>query len=162
MLNQKYVDMLSKKSVIRQLSEFATARGKEIGYENVFDYSLGNPSVPVAPEFTEGLIELLAKEDPMKLHGYSPSLGIPEVKEAIAASLKERFGLSYTADCIFPTSAAAAAIAHAVRCVTVPGDEVLTFAPYFPEYNPYINDSGAVLKVVPPQTEDFQINFDES
>lgn len=161
MLNQKYVDMLSKKSVIRQLSEFATARGKEIGYENVFDYSLGNPSVPVAPEFTEGLIELLAKEDPMKLHGYSPSLGIPEVKEAIAASLKERFGLPYTADCIFPTSAAAAAIAHAVRCVTVPGDEVLTFAPYFPEYNPYINDSGAVLKVVPPQTEDFQINFDE-
>ena len=161
MLNQKYVDMLSKKSVIRQLSEFATARGKEIGYENVFDYSLGNPSVPVAPEFTEGLIELLAKEDPMKLHGYSPSLGIPEVKEAIANSLKERFGLPYTADCVFPTSAAAAAIAHAVRCVTVPGDEVLTFAPYFPEYNPYINDSGAVLKVVPPQTEDFQINFDE-
>ena len=161
MLNQKYVDMLSKKSVIRQLSEFATARGKEIGYENVFDYSLGNPSVPVAEEFTKGMIELLENEDPMKLHGYSPSLGIPEVKEAIAASLKERFGLPYTADCIFPTSAAAAAIAHAVRCVTVPGDEVLTFAPYFPEYNPYINDSGAILKVVPPNTVDFQINFDE-
>lgn len=160
MLNQKFVDMLSGKSVIRQLSEFATERGKEIGYENVFDYSLGNPSVPANRAFNEAIIDLLQNEDPMKLHGYSPSLGIPEVKEAIAASLKERFGLPYRADCIFPTSAAAAAIAHAVRAVTVPGDEVITFAPYFPEYNPYINQSGAILKIVPPQTEDFQINFE--
>ncbi|MCR5545364.1 MAG: pyridoxal phosphate-dependent aminotransferase, partial [Lachnospiraceae bacterium] len=74
-------------------------------------------------------------------------------------SLKRRFGLPYETKHIFMTSGAAGAIAHAVRLVTQPGDEVITFAPFFPEYNPYINDSGAVLKVVPPRLEDFQINF---
>lgn len=160
MIVQKYKDMLSGKSVIRQLSEFATARGAEIGYENVFDYSLGNPSVPVPQEFTDRMIQMLATRDPMELHGYSPSLGIPSVREAIAANLAERFGLPYEAKHIFMTSGAAGAIAHAVRCVTEPGDEVLTFAPFFPEYHPYIDLTGAVLKVVPAQVEDFQINFE--
>ena len=73
MLVQKYKDMLSGKSVIRQLSEFATARGQEIGYENVFDYSLGNPSVPVPREFTDRMIHMLATKEPLELHGYSPS-----------------------------------------------------------------------------------------
>ena len=160
MLVQKYADMLSNKSVIRSLSEFATARGKEIGYENVFDYSLGNPSVPVPQEYTDVMIRLLREKNPMELHGYSPSLGIPSVKEKIAASLERRFGLPYRAEHIFPTSGAAGAIAHAVRCVTQPGDEVLTFAPYFPEYGPYINLTGAVLKVVPADTENFQVHFE--
>ena len=159
MLVQKYKDMLSGKSVIRQLSEFATARGKEIGYENVFDYSLGNPSVPVVQEFTDYMIYLLQEKSPMELHGYSPSLGIPSVREKIAASLKERFGLPYEAEDIFMTSGAAGAIAHAVRCVAKEGDEILTFAPFFPEYNPYINLTGSILKIVPPNTENFQINF---
>ena len=161
MLVQKYKDMLSGKSVIRQLSEFATARGKEIGYENVFDYSLGNPSVPVPEKFTEVMIDLLKTKTSMELHGYSPSLGIPSVKEKIAASLNKRFDMDYTGNHIFPTTGAAGAVAHAVRCVTKPGDEVLTFAPYFPEYNPYINMSGAILKVVPANTENFQINFEK-
>ena len=161
MLSKKYKEMLTKKSVIRELSEFATARGAEIGYENVFDYSLGNPSIPVPQEFTDCVIKLLKEENPVKLHGYSPSLGIPEVKEKIATSLNRRFGMEYKGSHIFMTSGAAGAIAHAVRTVTEPGDEVLTFAPYFPEYIPYINHSGAVLKTVPPQVEDFQINFAE-
>ena len=160
MLVRKYKDMLNNKSVIRSLSEFATARGKEIGYENVFDYSLGNPSVPVPQEFTEVMIRLLQDKNSMELHGYSPSLGIPSVKEKIAASLERRFGMPYRAEHIFPTSGAAGAIAHAVRCVAEPGDEVLTFAPYFPEYGPYINLTGAKLKVVPADTENFQINFE--
>lgn len=160
MLVQKYKDMLGNKSVIRSLSEFATARGKEIGYENVFDYSLGNPSVPVPQEFTDVMIRLLQEKNPMELHGYSPSLGITSVKEKIAASLERRFGLPYRAEHIFPTSGAAGAIAHAVRCVTEPGDEILTFAPYFPEYGPYINLTGAKLKVVPADTENFQIHFE--
>ena len=87
MIVQKYKDMLSGKSVIRQLSEFATARGAEIGYENVFDYSLGNPSVPVPKEFTDRMIHMLATQEPNVLHGYSPSLGITSVREAIAASI---------------------------------------------------------------------------
>ena len=161
MINEQYKKMLGGKSVIRQLSEFATARGKEIGYENVFDYSLGNPSVPVPEKFTEVMIDLLKTRTSMELHGYSPSLGIPSVKEKIAASLNQRFDMDYTGNHIFPTTGAAGAVAHAVRCVTKPGDEVLTFAPYFPEYNPYINMSGAILKVVPANTENFQINFEK-
>lgn len=161
MINEQYKQMLQGKSVIRQLSEFATARGKEIGYENVFDYSLGNPSVPVPEKFTQVMIDLLKNKTSMELHGYSPSVGIPSVKEKIAASLNERFGMNYTGNHIFPTTGAAGAVAHAVRCVTQPGDEVLTFAPFFPEYNPYINMSGAQLKVVPANTENFQINFEK-
>lgn len=160
MINEQYKRMLEGKSVIRQLSEFATERGKEIGYENVFDYSLGNPSVPVPGEFTETMIKLLKTKDSMELHGYSPSLGIASVKDKIADSLNQRFGMNYTGNHIFPTTGAAGAVAHAVRCVTEPGDEVLTIAPYFPEYNMYVNMTGARLKVVPADTESFQIQFD--
>ena len=160
MLAQHYEKMLGGKSVIRELSEFATALGQKIGYENVFDYSLGNPSVPVPQAVTDTMIRLLREKNPMELHGYSPSLGIPSVKEKIASYLDKKFGVPYKAEDIFPTSGAAGAIAHAIRAVTVPGDEVLTFAPYFPEYNPYVNGTGAVLKVVPADTDSFQINFE--
>ncbi len=160
MLVKKYKDMLSGKSVIRQLSEFATARGQEIGYDNVFDYSLGNPSVPVPEELTDRLIEL-ARLDTQTVHGYSPSLGITDVREAVAASLEKRFGLPYRKEHIFMASGAAGALAHAFRLVTEPGDEILTFAPFFPEYHPYVDLTGAVLKVVPPDTESFQINFEK-
>ena len=161
MLVQKYKDMLSGKSVIRELSEFATSRGKEIGYENVFDYSLGNPSVPVPRKFTDEMVHMLENRGTSELHGYSPSLGITSVREAIAASLEKRFGLPYRREHIFMASGAAGALAHAFRLVTEPGDEILTFAPYFPEYGPYVNLTGAVLKVVPPDTERFQIRFDK-
>ena len=160
MLVQKYKDMLSAKSVIRQLSEFATARGAEIGYENVFDYSLGNPSVPVPQEFTDQMIHMLNTMNTNELHGYSPSLGITSVREAVAASLEKRFGLPYRKEHIFMASGAAGALAHAFRLVTEPGDEIITFAPFFPEYHPYVDLTGAVLKVVPPDTEAFQIHFD--
>ncbi|MDY2698349.1 MAG: pyridoxal phosphate-dependent aminotransferase [Suilimivivens sp.] len=161
MINEQYKKLLEGKSVIRQLSEFANARGKEIGYENVFDYSLGNPSVPVPEKFTEVMIELLKTKSSMELHGYSPSLGIASVKDKIAESLNKRFGMNYTGNHIFPTTGAAGAVAHAIRCVTKPGDEVLTFAPYFPEYNLYVNMTGAKLKLVPANTENFQINFEK-
>lgn len=160
MIVQKYKDMLQGKSVIRQLSEFATARGAEIGYENVFDYSLGNPSVPAPQKFTDTMIDMLQSRSPMELHGYSQSLGIPTVREKVAESLNKRFGMNYTGNHIFMTTGAAGAIAHAVRCVTQPGDEILTFAPFFPEYQPYINLTGATLKIVPANVEDFQINFE--
>ena len=161
MLNEQYKSMLSAKSVIRELSEYATARGKEIGYENVFDFSLGNPSVSVPKEFTDEMIRLLNEEDTMTLHGYTPSLGNPLYKENIANSLNERFGMNYGPEHIFPTTGAAGAISHAVRAVTKPGDEVITFAPYFPEYGPYITGAGCKLTVVPADTTSFQINFDK-
>ncbi len=160
MLVQKYKDMLSGKSVIRELSEFATARGKEIGYENVFDYSLGNPSVPVPQDLTFNII-YYATTDTQFTHGYSPSLGITSVREAVAGSLEKRFGLPYRKEHIFMASGAAGALAHAFRLVTEPGDEILTFAPFFPEYHPYVDLTGAVLKVVPPDTDTFQVNIEK-
>ncbi len=161
MISQKYKDMLGAKSVIREMSAWANKRGSEIGYENVFDFSLGNPSVPVPQEFTDKMIELLQTHDVMELHGYSQSQGIPSVRAKFAEYLNKTYGMNYTAEHIFMTTGAAGAVAHAARVVTVPGDEVITFAPYFPEYNHYINQTGAVLKVVPADTESFQINFDE-
>ncbi|MFQ9546733.1 MAG: pyridoxal phosphate-dependent aminotransferase [Lachnospiraceae bacterium] len=157
MVAQKYKDMLQKKSVIRTLSEFATKRGQEIGYENVFDYSLGNPSVPVVQDYTDNTIRLLQTKTSSELHGYSPSVGLPSFKEKVAASLNKRFDMNYTANHIFPTSGAAGALAHALRAVTSP-DDVLTFAPYFQSI-PGL--TGANLRVVPANTADFQVDFEQ-
>lgn len=161
MVSQKYKDMLGAKSVIREMSEWASGRAKEIGSENVFDFSLGNPSVPVPQEFTDKMIDLLQNRDTMELHGYSQSQGIPSVRAKFAEFLNKTYDMDYTAEHLFMTTGAAGAVAHAVRVVTQPGDEVITFAPYFPEYNHYVNQTGAVLKVVPADIEHFQINFDE-
>jgi len=159
MISETYKAMLSGKSVIRELSEHAAVMKKERGEENVFDFSLGNPSVPVPKAYNDRIAELVRSGDPMLVHGYSPSLGIPAVKEKIAASLNHRFGMDYQGSDIFMTSGAAGALAHAFRLVTGPGDEILTFAPYFPEYGPYVNLTGAKLRVVPADTDSFQINF---
>ena len=126
----------------------------------MFDYSLGNPSVPCPPAFTAAMQDLLANEDPVALHGYCPNQGDPGFRAAAAAHLHKTFGLPYEAKHIFPATGAAGAIAHALRAVTAPGDEVLTFAPYFPEYGPYVEGTGAHLKVVPAQPPAFQPNLD--
>lgn len=160
MLSQHYIDMTSQKSAIRELFDYGARRAKEIGYENVFDYSLGNPSVPTPQAFSDALVDLIQNTDPVALHGYSPSLGIPSVRQAIADSLNHRFDMSFKMEDIFMAVGAAGAIAHAVRAVTVPGDEVITFAPFFPEYYHYVNQTGAVLKVVPADITSFQINFE--
>lgn len=144
MINEEYKAMLGGKSVIRELSEYATSRGAEIGYQNVFDYSLGNPSVPAPKSFADAMIDLYENGDPVAIHGYSPSLGIPSFKETVAENLNERFGMAYTGNHIFPTTGAAGALSHAMRAVTKPGDEIITFAPYFPEYQPYVKGTGAI------------------
>lgn len=159
MVNEQYKGMLSGKSIIRELSEYATKRGEEIGYDNVFDFSLGNPSVPCAASYTEAMVGLHQSMNPMDLHGYSPSTTIPSVRQAVADSLNRRFDMNYGMEHIFMTTGAAGALSHALRAVTKPGDEVLTFAPFFPEYGPYVTGTGAKLTVVPANTEDFQINF---
>ena len=162
MINETYKSMLSGKSVIRELNEYANdfTRHPHLKPEDMFDYSLGNPSVPVPEAFNARIKALLDSGDPMLVHGYSPSLGIPAAREKIAASLNRRFDMRYTMDDIFMTSGAAGALAHAFRLVTQPGDEILTFAPFFPEYRPYTAGAGLTLRVVPADTQTFQINFD--
>lgn len=161
MIVKKYQDMLSKKSAIRQLFDYGAQRAKIIGYENVFDYSLGNPSVAVPKEFNEALARLAMSGNDVAVHGYSPSLGNTMVREKLADYLKSCFGIPYTKENIFMTTGAAGAIAHAVRAVVNPESEVITFAPYFPEYNPYITGPGATLKIIEPDVTSFQINFEK-
>lgn len=161
MINEMYKDMTGKGSVIREFFTYANKKAQEIGAENIYNFSIGNPSVPTPKEFTEGLIEMLQTKNPVALHGYSPSLGIDSTRDAVAVSLNKRFGMNYTKDEIFMTTGAAGAIAHAIRCVVKDGDEVITFAPYFPEYVPYVTGTGAKLTIVPADIETFQINFDE-
>ena len=103
---------------------------------------------------------LLAHTDPVRLHGYTPTLTLPSARKAVAESLNRRFGMDYTADHIFMTTGAAGALAHAVRCVGVPGQNIVTFAPFFPEYKPYIEGAGLTLRVTPPRCADFQIDFE--
>ena len=165
MINETYKSMLSGKSVIRELNEYANdiTRHPHLKPEDIFDYSLGNPSVPVPEAFNARIKALLDSGDPMLVHGYSPSLGIPAAREKIAASLNRRFGMRYTMDDIFMTSGAAGALAHAFRLVTQPGDEILTFAPFFPEYRVWVEGVGVTLNIIPaklPDFQTFQINFD--
>ena len=160
MISKKYSAMLNNTSIIREFAQYASKRAAEIGAENVFNYTIGNPSVPTTDDFNKGLIDLIQNEDSLALHGYSPTLTIYSVRKAVAESLNRRFGMEYVPEDIFMTSGAAGALAHAMRCVTEPGDEVITFAPYFPEYVPYVDGTGAVLKVVPADITSFQINFD--
>ena len=159
MISKKYSSLLNNTSIIREFAQYASKRAAEIGAENVFNYTIGNPSVPTTDDFNKGLIDLIQNEDSLALHGYSPTLTIYSVRKAVADSLNRRFGMEYVPEDIFMTSGAAGALAHAIRCVTEPGDEVITFAPYFPEYVPYVDGTGAVLKVVPADITSFQINF---
>lgn len=160
MISPKFRSMLKGESVIRKMNSQGNAIAEKIGAENVFDFSIGNPSVPAPENLNAVFEELLTGMDSVLLHGYSESHGILEVRKQIAASLQKRFGTPFSYRDIFMTSGACAAMAHAVRAVASPGEEIITFAPYFPEYKPYIEGAGVTLKIIPADTERFQINFD--
>ncbi len=161
MINEYYKSLTSKKSKIREMYMYGLQRKKEVGEENVFDYSLGNPSVDVPLDFNDAIKHIIDTKSSIEAHGYSPNLGNDEFRIAVAKNLKERYGIDYNKDAIFPTTGAAGALAHALRAVSKPGDEVITFAPYFPEYNQYVYGAGDILKVVPANTKTFEINMEE-
>ncbi|MBR6897137.1 MAG: pyridoxal phosphate-dependent aminotransferase [Lachnospiraceae bacterium] len=163
MLNKDYVAMTAGESVIRKMYMYGLGRAAQIGAENVFDYSLGNPSVAPPAEYTDALVDLVRNENPLLVHGYSPNVGMMAMRQAVADDLNARFGTSYTVKNIFPTVSAAGAIAHALRAVVTPElkQNVITFAPFFPEYRPYVGGAGAELRVISADTTAFQINFEE-
>ena len=111
MISEFYKEMTGKSSVIRQFFAYSMERAKVVGPENVYNFSLGNPSVPCPEDFTKKMQQLLAESDPMAIHGYSPTLGLDSTREKIAASLNKRFGMNYEAKHIFPTTGAAGATA---------------------------------------------------
>lgn len=162
MLARKMVEMSNQKSIIREIYEFGMQRAKEVGKENVFDFSIGNPNVP-APEIIKDVaIDILEKQDPVITHSYPSNAGLPSTKAAIAKSLNERFDMDFTENQIFMAIGAAGAIMVCFRALLdSPEDEIVTFAPYFPEYKAFVEGAGGKLTVVPADIDSFQINFEE-
>ncbi len=160
MLNTENVGLGKVRSSIRELFEYGRKRKAEIGEDNVYDFSLGNPSVPAPPEVGEALKELIENCDPVALHGYTSAQGAYEVRKIIAGYTNSRFGTSLNADCIYMTCGAAASLTITLNALVNAGDEVITFVPYFPEYKVFARHAGAELVAVKTRAEDFQIDFE--
>lgn len=148
------------RSEIREAFAFAQARAAEVGPENVDDFSIGNPSVPAPPTVGETVRRLVEEIDPVQLHGYTPAQGDPAVRQALAEDLNRRYGTDYDGDCFYLTAGAAGALCCALSALSCPGDQFITFAPYFPEYKVFVESAGAELVAVPADIEDFQIDFE--
>lgn len=159
MVSERMVGLGSDRSVIRELFEYGKKRAAEVGPENVFDFSLGNPSVPAPKEVNEAAIRLMT-ENPQLIHCYTSAQGDATVRQRFADSLNRRYGTDYTADEFYVTVGAAAALCCVFGALTCPGDEFIALAPYFPEYKVFVEGAGAALTVVPPEEESFQIDFD--
>ena len=159
MVSEEMYVLGTKKSTIRTIFEFGKKRAAEVGAENVFDFSLGNPNVP-APDFIrDAAVDILMHGDPTEVHGYTIAPGKPAVREVLAADLKRRFGMEVTGKNLFMTAGAAASVTITFKALTEPGDEFVTFAPFFPEYRVFVEACGGKLVVVPAKTDDFQIDL---
>lgn len=156
MISQKMQGLVDNNSVIRQMFEEGKRMALEFGEDKVYDFSLGNPNVPAPDKVGQTIENLLKNEDPVMLHGYMPNAGFTDVRDRIASSLNRRFDTSFTADNIMMTVGAAGGLNCALKALINPGDEVLTFAPYFVEYRNYVANYDGVLKEVAPDTETFQ------
>ena len=157
MINEKMYGLGDEPSAIRELFAYGLARKAEIGAENVFDFSIGNPSVPAPALVRDTLLELLGG-DPVALHAYSPAAGLPEVRAAVAASIAERYGVPATPGNLYLTAGAAAGLAISISALTVPGDEVIVISPYFPEYKTWIDMAGCTIVEVPARVPSFQVD----
>ena len=156
-INEKSYAYGAQKSSIREIAAYGSARKAQIGAENVFDFSLGNPSIP-APESVRSSIARALELPPTQLHGYTPAPGLPAAREAVAASLNRRFGTSYAAGDVYLTCGAAASLSISFHTLVNPGDEVIVIAPYFPEYRVWIETAGATCVEVMADPETFQID----
>ena len=158
-LNEQMVALGTQRSVIRELFEFGKIRAAEIGAENVFDFSIGNPSVPAPAKVNETAARILSEMDPVLLHGYTSAQGDAGVRALIADSVNRRFHTSYQETNFYMTVGAAAALCCCFHGLCNAGDKVVLFAPYFPEYIVYAKGAGAQPVIVPADTEAFQIDF---
>jgi len=162
MLNQKYHALGTAPSFIRELFMYGLDQAKVIGAENVYDYSLGNPSIPAPKKINETICDVATNMDSVKLHGYSVAAGFEEARAAVAANLNKRFNMDLGAGNLFFTCGAAPAIFATFCALTVDeNSEILAIAPYFLEYEVFVTNAGAKFKVVPADTEAFQINIAE-
>ena len=151
----------SQRSAIRELFEYGKQRAAVVGAENVYDFSLGNPTVPAPDCVNETIRDLTHKLDSISLHGYTSAQGDIETRQAIADYLNKTYETAFSADNFYLTMGAAASLSVCFRALTTsPEDEFITIAPFFPEYRVFVEANGAKLVVVPPHTSDFQIDFE--
>lgn len=163
MLNQNFLALGKKRSTIREIFEFGNQRAKLVGRENIFDFSLGNPNVPAPDSVQHAIRDIINTQHPSAIHGYTSAQGNEDSRTAIAESLNTRFGTDYSAKNLYLTLGAAASILLCFKALAAsPEDEFIVFAPFFPEYQVFIeHGAGAKCVVISAQVQDFQINFEE-
>ncbi len=158
---ERMKELGKKRSVIRELFEYGNKRKAEIGAENVFDFSIGNPSVPAPKELSEELCRLLTEENPLAIHSYTSAPGDISARNSIASDLNERFSAAFGPEHLYLTCGAAASLTISLSAVVEEGEEVILFAPFFPEYTVFVETSGGKPVVVPCKWPDFQIDFEK-
>ena len=159
MINRTAYALGANRSVIRDLFEYGRARAAMVGDENIFDFSLGNPSIPAPAEVNETIRQLLTDTDSLALHGYTSAVGDFALRKAVAEDLNARYNAGAAPEDFFIGCGAAPELCAVLKALAVPGGEVLAIAPYFPEYKPFSESAGLLFRVVPPDVPDFQINF---
>ncbi len=161
MVNQTAYDLGANRSCIRELFEYGRALAEKIGPERVFDYSLGNPSIPAPAEVSEAIGAILSDTDPLQVHGYTTAVGDLETRKAIADDLNARFDAGAAPEDIFIGCGAAPELTAVFKALAVEQAEILAIAPYFPEYKPFAQCAGLTFKVVPPDVPNFQIDLEK-
>ena len=159
MYNEKAYRLGSKRSSIREIFEYAKKRSAEIGAENVFDFSIGNPSVPAPDAVNEAILRIVNETPSVVLHGYTSAQGDKGVRDTIAVNYTKRFGVPLSGDDLYMTCGAAASLTITLRALTCEGDEFIVFAPYFPEYAVFTQGAGAKLTVVPSDPDTLLPDF---
>ena len=159
MLNETAYTLGSNRSCIRELFEYGRKQAAIVGPENVFDYSLGNPSIPAPEEVNQAIRDILADTDSLALHGYTSAVGDYETRKAISDDLNCRYDARTQPEDFFLGCGAAPELVSVFRALAVPEGEILAIAPYFPEYKPFAEEAGLQFRVVPPDLPDFQINL---
>ena len=160
MINPASLALGTKRNTIMELADYGRSRAAIVGKENVFDFSIGNPSIP-APELVQStLLDILQNMDPIAVHGYTSTMGDPKVRAVVAQDLSKRFDCDAKAEEIMLCCGAAPEVAAVCKALTTQDAEILVFAPYFPEYKPYVEQAGAVFRIVPADIPHFQINFE--
>lgn len=161
MISEKMKKLLKGNSVIREMFEEGKRLKNIYGEENVFDFSLGNPNLPPPEEVKKAIIELVEKKEPTLLHGYMSNAGFEDVREKIANSINNKFGTKFNFENIIMTVGAASGLNIVFKAILNPEDEVIVFAPYFSEYNNYIENYNGIVKVISPNLNNFEPNLNE-
>ena len=158
MINETAYALGAQRSCIRELFEYGRQRSAIVGAENVLDFSLGNPSMPCPPQVNDTIREILADTDPVQVHGYTPAIGDFSCRKAIADDLNNRFDAGARPEDFFITCGAAPALTSVFKALSGPNAEILAIAPYFPEYKPFVENSGCKFRIVPPSFPKLKIN----